>query len=567
MHPPLIGSTECPTRPQNRQRTPSSALSVRTDRITDTTLGAESPMTASGCGVGANRALAWATAAAIVSVLLVGWAAPVSSQDRDRPEVESTRSATDWATVIDSTWGEGMPAAEQLDMFDRVINDIETGYGAFHNIDLNLASIRNRYRPEIASGVSRGRFAAIMNHISLVLTDCHTYIVDRQVSWHTAAVPGVPLFVVGAWPNASRFGASLTVLPDDTLLVFRALPDQQLGLEPGDIVLGYDGVPWAVLYRQLLDAELPIQLVWVCGSTEESMHHCMMMSAGLNWHLFDSIDVVKHRTGETLHLPTAPLLNQNGTIYGNEQLPVPGVTMPAYEQGEFVSWGIVEDTDIGYIYVASWDPDPLFRISEEFRDAVQAVMVDHDTEGLILDFRINTGGGALTPDDGFALLFDEDVYTIGYALRVEGSVDPREMEPHPELTPELLKIKGDPSTFYDRPIAVLIGPGSVSAGDVHAQRLLAHPMVKTFGKPSNGGFTLNDNPDYGPRWWTSRATGAAFTVDGARFLAHTGVPVDVEVWLEPEDAASGRDTVVEAAIAWIQRPIVRQSSGRRVPGN
>ena len=112
------------------------------------------------------------------------------------------------------------------------------------------------------------------------------------------------------------------------------------------------------LYRQLLEAELPIQLNWVCGSNEESMHHCMMMSAGLNWHLFDTIDVIKHGNGETLYLPTSPLQNQNGTIYGVEQLPVPGVPMPEYEEGNFVSWGVVQGTDIGYVYVASWDPDP-----------------------------------------------------------------------------------------------------------------------------------------------------------------------------------------------------------------
>jgi len=505
----------------------------------------------------------------ILIALFLGGALPVVALDDGQSFVERIQSTDEWSALIDSTWGEGMPAVEQLEFFDQVMDDIETGYGAYHNLDLDLESIRNHYRPEIAGGVSRGRFAAIMNHISLALADCHTFIIDRQVNWYTPAEPGVPLFVVGAWPDASRFGASLTVLPDDTLLVIRALPGQQLGLEPGDIVLGYDGVPWSTLYRQLLEAELPIQLNWVCGSTEESIRHCMMMSAGLNWHLFDTIDVVKYSTGETLQLPTSPLQNQNETIYGVEQLPVPGVPMPEYEEGNFVSWGIVEGTRIGYIYVASWDPDPRLQISEQFAEAVRALMYDYDTSGLILDFRINTGGGALTPDDGFALLFDEEVFTVGYALRVEGSEDPYEMYPHPELTPELLKIRGDPESYYDRPIAVLIGPGTVSAGDLHAQRLLAHPRVRTFGKPSNGGFTLNDNPDYGPRWWTSRATGSAYTVDGARFLAHTGVPVDFEVWLNPDDVAVGRDTVVEAAVSWIQHSqhsAVRRASGRRVPG-
>jgi hypothetical protein len=515
-------------------------------------------------GAGQGLLVAVVTLNLIASIL--GVASPSVAREGGQSSVGPILSTDEWSALIDSTWGEGMPAAEQLAFFDRVIDDIDSGYGAYQNLDLDLESIRNRYRPEIAGGVSRGRFAAIMNHISLALSDCHTFIIDRQVNWYTLAEPGAPLFVVGAWPDASRFGAALTVLPDDTLLVIRALPGQQLGLEPGDIVLGYDGVPWSMLYRQLLEAELPIQLNWVCGSTEESMHHCMMMSAGLNWHLFDTIDVVKFSTGETLHLPTSPLQNQTGTIYGVEQLPVPGVPMPEYEEGDFVSWGIVQGTGIGYIYVASWDPDPRLQISEQFAEAVRALMYDYDTSGLILDFRINTGGGALTADDGFALLFDKEVFTVGYALRVEGSEDPYEMYPHPELTPELLEIKGDPESYYDKPIAVLIGPGTVSAGDLHSQRLLAHPRVRTFGKPSNGGFTLNDNPDYGSRWWTSRATGSAYTVEGTRYLAHTGVPVDFAVWLQPSDVAAGIDTVVEAAISWIQRPIVRRASGRRVAG-
>jgi len=87
-------------------------------------------------------------------------------------------------------------------------------------------------------------------------------------------------------------------------------------------------------------------------------------------------------------------------------------------------------------------------------------------------------------------------------------------------------------------------------------------MVRTFGKPTNGGFTLNDNPDLGSRWWVSRATGCAYTLDGHRHLAHSGVPVDVEVWFTPEDVAAGRDTVVEAAMAWIRRGVPRRPGGR-----
>jgi len=498
--------------------------------------------------------------------LLLGgaWSAFSEAPD-DTPDGVEGRTAEDWATLIDYTWGPGMPAAEQVEFFDDVIDRFDSGYGAFHNLEVDLEAIKEHYRPEILEGVSRGRFAAILNHVSLALKDCHTYVIDREVNWQTSARPGVPLFVISAWSDFSRFGASLTVLPDNSLLVFRALPGQKLGLEPGDIVLGYDGVPWSQLYPQLLEAELPIQLNWVCGSTDESMHHCLMMSAGLNWHLFDTIDVLKYGAGETIHLSTAPLQNQYGRIFGNEQLPVPGVPMPDYSASDFVSWGIVEGKNIGYIYVASWDPDPDYRIREQFYEAVRALMYENDTAGLIIDFRLNTGGAALEPGNGFSLLFDSDSFTLGYDLRVPGSDDHYQMDPDPIRTPWLLKIRGDPASFYDKPIAVLIGPGTVSAGDVHAHRLLSHPMAKAFGKPSNGGFTINDNPDLGPRWWVARANGCAYTVDGHKYLAHTAVPVDVEVWLTTDDVAQGRDSVVEAAVEWIMRPSPRRPSGRRSP--
>ena len=266
-----------------------------------------------------------------------------------------TRASPDeWADLIDQTWGSGLPDDTKLQIFDLMWTYVDEEYGAYMNLEVDIDAFRDRYRPEIAAGVSRGRFAAIVNQFAFALKDSHTYFIDRGVNWGTHPWPGVPLFIVGAWLDNSPVGARLTPMEDGTLLVYRVQPDHVLGLEPGDLVLGYDGVPWRDLYHQLLAAELPIHLQWVCGSTDDSMDHCMMMSAGLNWHLFDTIDIVKYHTGETVHLPTAPLVSQTGRILGNEQLPIPGVEMPDFWGEDYISWGIVEGTSIGYIYVQSW---------------------------------------------------------------------------------------------------------------------------------------------------------------------------------------------------------------------
>jgi hypothetical protein len=478
------------------------------------------------------------------------------------PKLFSSTTPQEWAELIDETWGPGLEPEDQLEIFDGVWTAIDEEYGAFHNLAVDLDKFRDRYRPEIAGGVSRGRFAAILNHFSLALLDSHTYFIDRGVNWGTYPEPGVPLLWVGAWQDNSRFGAALTPLPDDSLLVFRALPNHVLGLEPGDIVLGYDGVPWKKLYRQLLDAELPIHLQWVCGSTVESMKHCMLKSAGLNWHLFDTIDVLKYDSGQTVHLPTSPLAFQSGRIWGNEQLPVPGVEMPDFWEEDYVTWGIVEGTRIGYIYVASWSWYLHHQISEQFESAIYSLMYQHETDGLILDFRYNTGGYMLEAHRGYKLLFNEQVAEVAFDLRGDPE-DHFDMVPHPDFTVGRFTIPGQPDSYYDRPIAVLTGPGAVSNGDWETLRMGFHPEVRIFGKPSNGAFTPSDTAEIEPYWWITGATGSGYLVDGHRYLCHTAAPVDVEVWLTPDDVARGIDTVVEAAISWIQRRSHR-AGGRRL---
>lgn len=104
----------------------------------------------------------------------------------------------------------------------------------------------------------------------------------------------------------SSFGACLTVQPDSTLLVLRSRPNHVLGLEPGDIVLGYDNRVWKNIYKELIEVEMPIRLNYVFGSTPESMAEVMLRSAGLNWHLFETIDILKY-SGELEHYPTSLL--------------------------------------------------------------------------------------------------------------------------------------------------------------------------------------------------------------------------------------------------------------------
>jgi len=170
------------------------------------------------------------------------------------PKQPGHYSLTDWRRVIDSTWGPGLPVSEKLAIFNLFWHKMDSSFACFYNLDVDWDSLRTVYRSEIEDTVSRGRFAAIMNHLGMALRDGHTYIRDQLVCRETELLPGVPLWVVGAWRNAGHFGAGLTPLADSSLLVYRVVDDHPLGLARGDVVLGYDRRSWTDILRELKEA-------------------------------------------------------------------------------------------------------------------------------------------------------------------------------------------------------------------------------------------------------------------------------------------------------------------------
>lgn len=89
----------------------------------------------------------------------------------------------EWKGRIDRYWGVGTSTEEKLRIFDSAWNYFNNGYGAFINLDLDWNAIKTKYRLEIEAGVSKGRFAAILNYMSYALQDGHTFLADISVSW------------------------------------------------------------------------------------------------------------------------------------------------------------------------------------------------------------------------------------------------------------------------------------------------------------------------------------------------------------------------------------------------
>jgi hypothetical protein len=448
------------------------------------------------------------------------------------------KSKSEWRRIIDSTWGPGLPYAEKLFLFNRYADTLKRSFDGFISLGLNWDSLRASYRSRIDSSTSRGIFSGIMTRFAISLRDAHTSAQDTIVLSKPLA-HGVPIFILNPLATAGHFGAVLTALPDSTALVLRTIPNHPLGLVPGDIILGYENIPWKRLVRELLDSDLPIMAFGIGALSAET--HAYLKSAGNNWHLFDTIDVVKYTTKDTLHLSVLPLQSiAPSTMMSYELLEIPGVTFAQYPK-EQVAYGKLPGTNIGYIQLVS--EMPMNAADEPFFKAVTALW---NTDGLIIDMRWNPGGWALFAK-AFALMFNQTLCTIEDALRVS----PSTFELKGIGNTSLCAINGNPESLYQRPISVIVGPSCVSMGDLTVQRLRYHPMVRFFGKAPMASLGYNrmvKNQD----WSLQLSVGDMFhTSQPGKYLNRSEFPIDEPVWFNSGDVAQGKDPVLSKAKEWI----------------
>jgi len=472
----------------------------------------------------------------------------VTSHDsniKELPEKSFYESRTDWQYIIDTTWGPGLPLAEKQQIFNAYVSKIEEKFDGFESLGLTPETwdtLKDYYYTKIESTTSKGRFSAIMTHLSTPLRDGHTYAFDDVVVLNTPLNPKVPLLVLNAgWVNVDHFGAVLTCLPDSSIMVLRVVDNHPLNLEPGDIIIGYNGANWKDILEELLEAELPIAPFSV--GAETAFRDALFLSAGMNWHLFDTIDILKHSTGETLHLSVYPLLNLNTPpMLNNEQLEISNIPFPNYWNGEIVTYGILPNSNIGFVYVFSeWPTAPA---EQQFYEAILALQ---NTDGLIIDMRWNQGGWALW-QSAFGILSNEVTYSIDDAYRCSAST----WSLCPVNDTLTYRLAGNPPEQYDQPVAVLLGPTCFSMGDINAYRLTYLSTTKTFGKSTAASLGWNEYILNFSDWTLRYSISDMYHLkQPGNYLNRQEFPIEYPVWFDPYDVANGDDTVVDEALEWM----------------
>lgn len=176
-----------------------------------------------------------------------------------------------------------------------------------------------------------------------------------------------------------------------------------------------------------------------------------------------------------------------------------------------------------------------------------------NTKGLIVDVRKNDGGNSDNAVYVMSHLSSKSFYTSNWSTPVYNAAfdswgrdqewygEPGELiEPDKSITP------------YQQPIAMLIGARTYSAGEdfcSYYQQADIGPMIGSLTAGSTGNPTgINLVKDV----WGQVCTKRDVFFDGTEFVG-IGVKPDIEVAFTAQDYLSGKDTVLEAAIVYLQK--------------
>jgi hypothetical protein len=192
--------------------------------------------------------------------------------------------------------------------------------------------------------------------------------------------------------------------------------------------------------------------------------------------------------------------------------------------------------DILYVSIRSFDK----TLSHQHMDEIIRLMSFHN--GLIIDIR-NNGGGSLQNAQIMASRFVDSTWTYGQQ-RLKSGPDISDFTPW--IPMQIFPGKGDK---YKGKIAVLCNRRSYSTSTFFAQMMKVLPQARIFGDQTGGGGGIPVFAEL-PNGWTYRFS-ASQTTDMEGNHIEFGVRPDFYIMLQASDLASGKDSIIEAAISWL----------------
>lgn len=394
--------------------------------------------------------------------------------------------------AIPTTTATAPARTDYAEAFQDLYNHLGHRYPCFKLKGIDWKKVGDELLPKAAQVTTDSEFGLLCIQLVAQLKDSHSHVLPGS-----AQLPEVPL---------PRWDPGLACLLDErerpvVFYVDPHGPAAKAGVKAGMILLSIDG--------KRADTAMDECMRLTSTYAGYSSDRCLRYEAA---HMF----LRRHRRGEVVKLwvknpegkpQEFSLIADMGVRY-IPRLPVP---IRGISDSASVGWKRLDD-GIGYLYVR--------RIRENLPEALDRAIAElKGVRGLIVDVRGNSGGG-----------FDGN-----RALRNFKPDDPEE-----------------PSRpRYGGPIAVLIDERCISAGEGWASWFVANRRAKLFGTATAGASSQKE---------TYTLTNGLYRVIFAvrmrrgfldRPIEGRGLEPDVPVRYRAADLAAGKDTVLEAARAYL----------------
>jgi hypothetical protein len=226
--------------------------------------------------------------------------------------------------------------------------------------------------------------------------------------------------------------------------------------------------------------------------------------------------------------------------------------------GETVYAGVVNESQPGEdIYGLEWESlyttNGTDGVASDLNSAVSTWGAS--ARGVILDHRTGVGGTILAPEIlwNFSIQSHADDLYVDrtYAEEEQPSTSDAQARYQAALNTPYMQYVGSTAPRTDVPVALLLTE-DVSASDWLAQGMKGGQNTRLFAPfQTNGGFSTR----YAFGYWLSMgyvlAVGDDILADGSTHNGH-GVQPDEVVLPKQSDLLAGKDTVFEAALAWVR---------------
>jgi len=187
---------------------------------------------------------------------------------------------------------------------------------------------------------------------------------------------------------------------------------------------------------------------------------------------------------------------------------------------------------VAYVYYGSFSPSISGKALKHLMDRIRPM------KGVIFDIR-NNGGGKLNNVKKLASVFADTTRVIhDFYFKTEDGFT--------EKIPYKIKATKKP---FKKPVIILTNRKSYSAATFFPSGMTVFPHVKIMGDDTGGGGGIPYFFEL-PNGWKFRAS-TTKTIDSKGRNIEPGIPPDIEVHMNPEDRAKGKDSIIEAALELI----------------